>query len=228
MREYKYKGYIKLVEKSSESVLQKFMQAEIEEILKVKTPQVKTFVDLGAGYGRVLHTLANIAKNVYSIDLNPNMLAELKRRTKQFDNAKVIVGDITELSRILKDKDLKNPVLLLLQNTIGTIEGEWEKVLFEMKKVAQERSGEIIISFLRSEVFSSYGISKLYPSISKMLDNPDFERIDFPKHIFVSKNGYSSKWRNNEEIEKIKQFFQGRLINEVWTNEFCILHIKYT
>jgi len=227
MREYTDKEYIELVEKTADPVLQKHMQTETEEILRVKTPQDKTFIDLGAGHGRVLPTLAKIGRNVISIELNSEMLPELKRRTEQFENSEMIVGDMTKLSKILKDKDMRNPVLLLLQNTLGTIEGEWKKVLSEMKKVAQDNYGEIIISFFRSESLSSWGVSKLYPSVSKMVGEPDLEKTDFEKGVFVSKTGYSSKWRSKEEIEEIKQFFQGDLVNEIWTNEFCVLHIQY-
>jgi hypothetical protein len=49
----------------------------------------------------------------------------------------------------------------------------------------------------------------------------------FEKGIFVSKTGYTSKWRSTEEIEEIKQFFQGKIVNEIWTNEFCVIHIQY-
>jgi len=228
MRKYRDKEYIELVEKTTDSILQKRMQAENEEILRVENPQDKTFIDLGAGHGRVLPTLARVARNVISIELNPDMLPELRRRNEQYDNAEVVVGDITQLSEILEGKDIRKPVLLLLQNTLGTIEGNWKKVLSEMKKVAQENHGEIIISFFRSEALSSWGVSKLYPSVSKMVGEPDLERTDFKNGIFVSKTGYSSKWRSKEEIEEIKQFFQGQLVNETWTREFCILHIKFS
>jgi SAM-dependent methyltransferase len=226
-REYTDKKYIELVEKTAEPVLREHMKAETEEILNVETPQNKTFIDLGAGHGRVLQLIAARARNVISVELNPDMLPELERRTGQFDNAEVVVGDMTKLSEILKGKDLKNPVLLLLQNTLGTIEGDAQKVLSEMKEVAQTNQGELIISFNRAEALRSWGVSSLYPSVSAMVGEPDLERTDFEHGIFVSKTGYTSKWRSAEEIEKIKQFFQGQVVNEIRTNEFCVVHIQY-
>ena len=155
------------------------------------------------------------------------MLPELKKRTKQFDNATIIVGDMTRLKETLKNTPLKKPVLLLLQNTLGTIEGEWKKVLSEMKDIAQDNNGEIIISFFRTESLSSWGVTELYPSVSEMVGEPDLDKTDFKKGIFISKSGYTSKWRNRKEIEQIKQFFQGKSVNEIWTDEFCVLHIQY-
>lgn len=226
MREYTDDKYIELIENTSDHVLQQHMQYELDEIVQTKNSSEKTFIDLGAGHGRILPTLANISKNVISIELNQKMLPELKKRTRQFDNAKVIVGDITTLSVILKEEDITHPVLLLLQNTLGTIEGDWQNVLSEMKKVAKDHHGEIIISFFRAEALPTWGISALYPSVSKMVGNPDLDKTDFRQGIFVSHTGYRSKWRSKAEIEKIKDFFQGKLLNEVWTDQFCILHFQ--
>ncbi|MEC8339836.1 MAG: methyltransferase domain-containing protein [Nanoarchaeota archaeon] len=227
MRTYTDKEYIELVEKTSEPILQKQISLEIKEILDVKNSNEKTFIDLGAGHGRVLPTLSKVARDVISVEINPKMIPELEKRSREFENAKMIVGDLTELSKVLENETLKKPVLLLLQNTLGTIEGDWEKVLLEMKKVAENNFGEIIISLFCSEELSSWGVSSLYPSIAKMIGNPDLEKTDFENGLFVSESGYTSKWRSREEIESIKEFFQGELVREISTKEFKILHIRY-
>ncbi|MBD3252290.1 hypothetical protein GF386_00990 [Candidatus Pacearchaeota archaeon] len=135
------------------------------------------------------------------------MLSELKKRSSEFKNTKVIQGDITKLSEILEKEDIKNPVLMLVQNTLETIEGDWKKVLEEMKKIAEKYHGEIIISFFRQEALKNWGID-LYSSISEMTGEPDLEKTEFDRGIFVSKKGYTSKWRSREEIQDIKKFFR--------------------
>lgn len=226
MRKYTAKKYVNFVENIKDAILQNHMKAEIKEIRNVKDSKNKTFIDLGAGYGRILHVLTEIARNVISIDINPDMLSELKRRTKKHENTEVIDGDITKLSILLQNKEVQRPVLLLLQNTLGTIEGDWKKVLFEMKKVAKERGGEIIISLFRQESLRSWGIN-LYSLISELVGEPDLEKTDVSKGLFVSKTGYTSKWWNKKEIENIKKYFGDKVINEIWTKEYYIIHIGF-
>ena len=225
MRKYTAEKYIELVENIDDSILQSHMKTEIDVISKIKDSKNKTFIDLGAGHGRILPDLVKIARNVISIDINPNMLRELKKRSEMYENASVIKGDIQNLSGLLKNADVKNPVLLLTQNTLGTIEGDYKKVLSEMKTVAEKYKGEIIISLFRQETLKNWGI-ELYSKIIEMIGEPDLEKTDFEKGLFVSKTGYTSKWWNSAEIEEIKDYFGGEVINEVKTPHFYIIHIS--
>ena len=225
MRQYTAEKYIKLVENIDDSILQSHMKAEVDIISKIKDSKNKTFIDLGSGYGRIFPDLVKIARNVVSIDINPDMLKELKERTKIYKNAMVIEGDIQQLSSLLEKADVKNPVLLLTQNTLGTIEGDYRKVLFEMKTVAQKYKGEIIISLFRQESLKDWGI-KMYSKIQEMVGEPDLQKTDFRKGIFISKTGYEAKWWNLIEIEEIKNYFGGEIASEVLTPYFIIIHIS--
>lgn len=98
---------------------------------------------------------------------------------------------------------------------MGTIEGDAQTVLSEVKEVAQINQGELIISFNRAEALRSWGSFSLHPSVSAVVGEPDLELMDFEHGVFVSKTGYTSKWRSSEEIGQIKQFFQGQVINEI-------------
>lgn len=226
MRDYTDEKYIELIEKTKDPVLRRFMETEVREIENVKEAYQKTFVDLGAGHGRVLPHLAKRGHNVISIELNPGMLIELRKRSSLFQNSTVIQGDFTKLSQLLEDQHVQKPVLLLLQNTLGTIEGVWKKVLSEIRKVAKERDGEVILSLFRKAALPTYGI-KLYNSIQEMTGAPDVGKTDFTKGKFVSKTGYTSKWRSDDEIQEIKQYFGGTVLNEIWEEEFYILHTTY-
>jgi len=225
MRKYTAEQYIKLVENIDDSILQSHMKAEIEVISQVKDSKTKTFIDLGAGHGRILPDLVRIVRNVISIELNPDMLVELKRRTEIYNNASVVEGNMQELSKLLAKSDVQNPVLLIIQNTLGTIEGDYKKVLSEMKAVAQKYKGEIIISLFRQETLKEWGI-KLYTKIKDMVGEPDLEKTDLEKGLFVSKTGYASKWWTSAEIKEIKDFFGGKIMKEVLTPNFAIIHIS--
>jgi len=227
MRNYTAKKYKKLVERTKDPIFQSWEKTERNIIAKVKNSKNKTFIDLGAGYGRVLPNLAKIAKNVISIEINPAMIGELKRRAKQYKNATVIEGDIQKLLKLLKKENVKNPVLLLTQNTLGTIEGDYKKVLSEMKAVAKKYKGEVIISLFRQEALNNWGI-KFYFAIKGMVGEPDLEKTDFGKGLFVSKAGYTSKWWTSAERKEIKDYFGGEVINEIQTPHFWIIHISQT
>jgi len=51
--------YIALVEKGSHPIISSYERAELDYLrTQVKNPQDKTFIDVGAGYGRVLPHIA--------------------------------------------------------------------------------------------------------------------------------------------------------------------------
>jgi len=74
---------------------------------------------------------------------------------------------------------------------------------------------------------SYWGLRKVYPSIIKMVGEVDLEKTDLERGLFVSKTDYVSIWKGKKEIEEIRRFLKGKLINEVWEKEFCILHLSY-
>ena len=43
--------------------------------------------------------------------------------------------------------------------------------------------------------------------------------------LFVSKTGYTSKWRSDEEILEIVEFLGMKVETEIRKDEFCILHL---
>lgn len=225
MRQYTAEEYFELVENFDDPIFQSWQKTEADIVSKVKDSKDKTFIDLGAGYGRVLELLAEISRNVIAIEINPDMFSRLIERAKGYKNTEVFEGDIQNLSNVLQRSNVKNPVLLLLQNTLGTIEGDYRKVLSEMKKVVTEYKGEIIISLLRQEALKDFGM-KLYTHIAPMTGTPDLEKTDFDKGLFVSKTGYESKWWIPSEIEEIKRNFGGEIINEIRTERFYILHLS--
>ncbi|MBU0906870.1 MAG: methyltransferase domain-containing protein [Nanoarchaeota archaeon] len=227
MRDYKFQDYIDLVEKTKDPVLKKFMDDELAVIRGVKDPGNKTFIDLGAGYGRITKELAEIADSLISIEINPGMLPELKRRSEVHENAKVIEGDITNLSEILTREKLVHPILILIQNSLGTIEGSWKKVISEMKRIAAKNRGSIIISFFKSETLGTWGVSDLFSSVSEMTGEPDLEKIDFEKGLFVSKTGYTAKWWGEDEIREVREFFGGRVVNIIDKDNYVVLHFSF-
>ena len=227
MREYTPTKYKNLVEKTHDPILGQYMQAELDFISKIENLGEKTLIDLGAGYGRVIPFLAPKAKKIIAIEINPDMVAALREVGQSFSNTVVIDGDITHLKELLKKTTLQNPVLLLLQNTLGTIEGEWEKVIEEIRAVAETNAGGIVLSLFRQESLQSWG-AKMYAGIKEMVGELDPNKTDYSQGEFISKTGYKSKWRSRQEIENIKTALGGQLIREIWTDHYWIGQISHT
>ena len=230
VKKFDPKLYFDLFEKWDDPVMQAHFRDEFKIISKVKNPDKKTFIDLGAGYGRVLSNISKIAMNVISIDIDEDMFKELNRRKRSYKSTTAIKGNIAELSKVL-DKlegvEIVNPVLLILQNTLGTIEeGNWRDVLREMRKVARDYKGEVILSLYRQKALKGWGLMTYYHG-KEMNGEPDLEKTDFSKGQFVSKTGYTSKWWKDSEIEDMKRFFGGTILNEVVANEYWIIHLGY-
>lgn len=218
--------YIEFVEKTPYLPFQDYMKAELDIIGKVENSEEKTFIEVGAGYGRIIPQLSKIAKQVIAVEIDKKMFNELKKLAKQYPNVVVIDGDAQNLSALLKDFDIKRPVILSLQNTLGTPTGDPFKILSEMIKVIRKNNGEIIISLLIQESLKEYGM-QFYFSAQELVGEPDLEKIDFQKGIFVSKTGYKSHWWRPEERDGLANIVDGAKIAEITGKCFYILHSKY-
>src|ERR1035438_6257403 len=102
-------SYIEQVEKSQEPGLIEYQQDELDFIKNgVKDPGTKTFIDIGAGYGRVIPAVAALAKDVIAVEQDQDFLSELQRRATELGNVIVISGSADELDELLS-KPLVRP-----------------------------------------------------------------------------------------------------------------------
>ncbi len=228
--------YIRLVENTANSTLAEFQRRETEFITRnIKSPQDKTYIDVGAGYGRVLPHLSPIAKKVIAIELDEDMHSELERRGAEYRSrgvqVEIIRGDANELMDLLGEKDISRPVLLVLQNSLGTWIGDYHKALEQMRKLAENLKGEIVISLLNQEKLKELG-APMYEGLQEMVGELDEDASDFDGGFFRSKvdnqgNRYQSHWWRPEEREAIRNFMGGRLVAEVHNRAFTIFHFAY-
>lgn len=225
LRPYTAERYKRLVEDSPNEGLQAYMEAEREFLASVEDASSRTFVELGAGHGRVVPLLAEVARNAICVELNPDMLAELHARSERFLNVTVIDGDVQELPNLLQGLDVVAPVIALLQNTLGTIEGDEWKVLAAMKQVAQEGGGDVILSLFRQGALAGWGL-EMYEQLGEMIGEPDPDRTDFRAGLFASRTGYVSKWWTNDEVGEMRTFFGGQLVREVVEPAFVLLQLR--
>lgn len=225
MRDFQTEEYIRLVENIDDDRFERYMEAEAEFLRETPGAGERTFVDLGAGYGRVLSIIAAIARNIVSIEINPGLTDELVKRGENF-KAEVIVGDMLGLPKLIEGKNMVDPVFLILQNTLGTIEGgNYRDVLTVCGRVMRGEEGSAIVSVLREGVFADWGIS-FYQKISEMVGEPDLEKCD-PEHgRLVTKTGYTSKWWSDTEIEEMKSLIGGDTVREIARPEFWIFEVR--
>lgn len=219
--------YIDLVENTRFPMLQEYQRVELEYIIsKIQTPQSKTFIDIGAGYGRVMSQLAGEAKRVIAIELDEEMLEELKRRAEGYRNVDVVSGNGNSLAELLKDKMINNPVLLSLQNSLGTWKGDYHLALDGMRQIAEAQHGEVIVSLLRQEAFEEQAIP-MYTTLAELVGEPDLERTDTKRGVFRSKTDYKSQWWTSEQRAEMTRILGGQKAGEVLTPNFWIIHLQY-
>ena len=226
--DWKIDKYIDLVEKSDNSFLQEYMKAELDYIInKIANPEEKIFIDVGAGYGRVLPQLSEIAKQVLAVELDKQMLSELRKRASRYQNISVVECDAQELSNNLKDFNLDKAVVLCFQNSLGTPYGDAYKIISEMAEIAKNNKGELFISLFNQEALKDYGIS-IYSGAAGLTGEPDLEKTDFLNGNFISKTGYKSHWWTPKERSEMVESVGGSLVAEVKGRCFYIFHVKYS
>jgi SAM-dependent methyltransferase len=227
MRSFRYGLYRDLLENTSDPILRAHMRAEIFVLENVRDPSHRTFVDLGAGYGRLIPQLAGIAGNVIAIDIHPDMYPELESRCAQHPNCVSIRDNLFNLPALLTDLTVTRPVFLLMQNTLGTIEGKFDELIRLVWAEAVKSDGEMIVSLFRQESLGGWGMT-FYSGIAAMAGEPDLERTNLPNGLYVSQTGYSSKWWASREIRDIQSLPDASTLLELWTPYYCILHLSKT
>jgi len=226
--------YIKFVENIDDTKFKDYMAGEIKYLKNIEGVDKKVFVDLGAGYGRIEGDLAKIGCKVIAIENNRDMFKELKRRCLMNTNTEAVFGDVNQLDKMLANKNIKNPIFLIMQNTLGIFNDRDERIpklfLTQLKKVAESLKGEVLISVFKGEKLSSYGVNfyaKLEPMVGR-IDVRATEKTNKVKNpAFVSETGYVSNWYTSYELSEIKEILGGRIKNQFQEGIYRILHISY-
>lgn len=225
--DWKTDKYFELVENTNNVFLRDYIDIELNYLThKIDNPNSKTFIDIGAGYGRVVPVLSKIAKKIIAVEIDEQMLNSLYEKSEAYKNCSIIKGDAQKLSDSLKEVNVGTPVIMCLQNSLGTPYGDPYKIISEMVKVAEKNKGELIISLFTQESLKDCGIS-IYSSIEGLVGEIDLEKTDFTKGDFVSKTGYKSHWWTPLERDEIVKMVGGKVISEVNGKCFYILHVKY-
>ncbi|HVV66939.1 MAG TPA: class I SAM-dependent methyltransferase [Candidatus Saccharimonadales bacterium] len=226
MRSYTPDEYSRLVEASENKGLQDYMEQEAEFITRTPDALHRTFVDLGAGHGRVISTLADTAHEVIAIEINPEMYAELERRSGNYKNVTVIAGDFNDLAGVLSGFELIRPVFLILQNTLGTVEGDYRKTLQSMRECAEHENGELVISLFRQEALATWGLA-MYKAAASMVGNYDAGKSNLDEGIFCTDTSHMSKWWTDKDIKEILRQTGGTLLEHRKQKNFSLLRITY-
>jgi SAM-dependent methyltransferase len=217
--------YIDLVEHTKNPGLREYEKTELKLLLKTPSLKSKTIIDVGAGYGRVLPAIAPFARNVFSVEIDDEMFKELKKRTGKHFNSVAIQSDAKDLSKLLKEADINSPVVISFQNSFGTWQGNVFDTIDEMKKIAQDKQGKVIISLHRQQALQTYGI-EMYQSVEALVGAVDFDKTDCEKGIFRSKTGYVGKWWTDPEVKEIASRLGGKTGVIAYPN-FAIIQSEY-
>ena len=227
MRKYSAEKYIELVEKSYLPLLKELIETEATLINNIDNLNEKSVIDLGAGYGRIIPVIASNYKSYCGIEINKQMFSELEKRCNKIENCTAIHGDMTNLTSYVDAIQIKeeNCLFLLLQNTIGTIEGDLTTLLSQIRIVLENIKNSIVISFFKSSKISTSGL-ELFAAISDMVGQADLKKCDFDNGFFRSNTGYEAKWWSESEIKMIIKKLSAKVISKIESDAFIIYHLK--
>jgi SAM-dependent methyltransferase len=221
---YNAKQYLQLVEGLNDTILKKYMKDEVSFINNIMERKGYEVFDLGAGYGRIIPQIINQADSIVAIELNKDMYYALEKSQMPIEDVLCINNDITKLSSYLQLK-ADNNLFILCQNTLGVIDGDYLKMFDNIKELSRGNNTEIVISVFNKEALPNYGLS-MYMKLKDMVGSVDLEKTNFEKGEFISETGYYTKWWSKAEIIDIKSRLNGRMLNELITEEYSIYHFQ--
>lgn len=224
--DWKTDEYVNLVEKTNNPFLRDFIDKELQFLCAIEKLDEKSLVDVGAGYGRVIPILSPMVNNFYAVELDKKMIEGLKKTVDNYINCSIVECDAQELRSGLEGLDIKKPIVMSLQNSLGTPYGNPYKIIDEMVRYAKEKRGEIVVSFFTQESLQNCGVP-IYTSLVGLVGEIDLTRTDFERGDFIAKSGYKSHWFTEKEREMIKELIGGMIISELKGNCFHIIHSKY-
>ena len=131
--------YKQLVEQTQNPFLREFEDVEKDYLEnKITNSRNKTFIDVGAGHGRALPFIAPPrSRNVICVELDPKMFTGIKEKAKEYSGITLIQGNANNLSDLLRGQEVFSPVVMCLQNSLGTWQGDTNEAIAQMRKVAE-------------------------------------------------------------------------------------------
>lgn len=226
MRNYTPQEYVQLVENSKVEWFRKYMEAEKEYLINLAQQWSKDFIELWAWYGRVIPTIHDFIDSYLGIELNKEMYRGLTRTTEKYPKSKALFWDITTLVKTLWHtlSSSTSYTLLLLQNTIWTIEGDLSSLENGVKEFFNLYWGNLILSVLKRKSLATLWV-EFYSSIEPICGQIDFENSDFSKGIFKTKTWYTSQWRL-DQIEIFVANLNWKVLNTAEYKDFYIFNIS--
>ncbi len=216
--------YNTLVNESNDTTLWNSHRHELGIIGSIAS-QDKTLVEIGEGTGRILKHSSDSFGSVVAIEFDDNMYSYLCGKYGDSSNIKLVHSDATSISKILPRTN--KPVVTCLQNTLGTITGDWHHTLSEIIAVSKERRGELVLSLFRRKALAGWGL-KLYQSLEELVGEYDPENSNLATGDFVTKTGYHSHWWGKAERAAIKQQLAGAKTSITATDEYWIIHADFS
>ena len=152
------------------------------------------------------------------------MSRELTKISGRYVNSEAIGADALNLPSILNHTDIVRPVFLILENTLGTIEGDYKKLLDIVCDQARIRGGELVLSLFRQQALSPWGIS-MYKTMVDMIGEPDLKQTNIEGGLYVSKTGYLSKWWSDDDVRVLKNL--GFVVAESHAEEYYLIRMGF-
>src|SRR3989344_436374 len=175
MKEYFTPERYSLIERVDDLIFRQYMTDEINIIKSVKRD---ILIDIGSGYGRIVPLIQDQFEKIISIDNSRPMIVELKKR---YSDIYAIQADATYLNNILSVQE--KSLIIVLQNTLGTWEGNYKELLKNISLFAKENDSEVILSICKADALKTWGL-QLYSKLESLVGKPDYMKCDLEAGVF--------------------------------------------
>lgn len=187
--DFRGRAFKALIPKYYPRQYQKYIAAETE-LLKKRLKRTDRVLEAGVGIGRLIPILSPLVKEFVGVDRASLMLRKSKAIVKNFANARIVKGNLENLSQ----KFPKNyfDYCLCLWNTLGNVRNEI-KVLNQLRRITSQ---SIFVTVYKKGALQDR--INWYKTVGIKV-----KKIDNVNEIFYSESGLKSKSYSLEDLEAI-------------------------
>ena len=190
-------------------------------------PCERTIIELCAGDGQFLRRYPywNLnAQRYIGIEIDESLVYAYYHPPHHFPKATMVQGDVLQIDAILKKLKgkINAPVFLILQNSLGTLKGDYQELLKTLRGLFNRyERASLIISLYRQNALYDWGLLSYWYGAE--VNGWPYDKNSLKKGTFKSVTGYESKWWSDEEIEEIvSRIDSAKLVEEKITGVYWV------
>ena len=188
-KDFNKKGFRALIPRYYTPKYKKYISEETK-LLKSGVKGANRILEAGIGNGRLIRFLAPLTKEMIGVDNASLMLSQSRETAKNFDNVKIVRGNLEKLDKLFSEKYFD--VSFCVWNTLGNVKDE----IIVLKKLKKITKGKIFITVFKKGTLNER--NEFYEKIGVRI-----KKVDKKNEVFYSETGLRSKAYNLQDIRKL-------------------------